>query len=102
MHVMRKTFIKRISIRLHRPGFLLFFCCYFFCSGISQSTKTDSLKQTSQSGAVTTEADQLNALSKKYWLKNLDSSVYYAQKALQLSQKLDYKRGMAESYRNRA
>jgi len=67
---------------------LLFFCCHFFYNGISQSNKSDSVK-----------ADRLNTLGKQYWIKNFDSSIYYAQKALQLSQALNYKRGIAESWR---
>jgi tetratricopeptide (TPR) repeat protein len=81
-------------LQRHRLIGLLFFCCCFFYNGMSQSNKSNQLSEDS------VKVDQLNALSKQYWLKNFDSSVYYAQKALQLSESLNYKRGIAESYRN--
>src|SRR4051812_41310889 len=71
-----------------RLAVLLLFCCHFFYNGFPQSNKADSIK-----------IDRLNALGKQYWQKNFDSSIYYAQKALQLSQTLNYKRGIAESWR---
>jgi signal transduction histidine kinase len=95
---MKKTFLQKIAIPLRRSGVLLF-CCYFFCSGIYQSNKNDILKQPGDLMPDSIKVDQLNALGKKYWMKNFDSSIYYAQKALQLSQALDYKRGIAESWR---
>ena len=99
MHFMTRIFFQRISIQLRRLV-LLFFCCCFFCIGISQSNKIDILKQAEGFRADSIKVDQLNALSKQYWTKNLDSSIYYAQKGLQLSQTLNYKMGIAESYRN--
>jgi tetratricopeptide (TPR) repeat protein len=69
----------------------------FFLLRQPQSTGN---KRVGPTVADSIKVDQLNALSKKYWMKNLDSSVYYAQKALQLSQTSEYNRGVAESYRN--
>jgi signal transduction histidine kinase len=63
--------------------------------GISQSTK-----QNKDFSADSLEVDQLITSSKHYWQKNFDSSIYFAQKALQISQGSNYKRGIAESYRS--
>ena len=91
---MKETFVQKNSTSLRRFGVLLFFCCYFLYNGNSQSTKQDQ-----NAAADSVKVDQLNALGKQYWLKHFDSSIYYAQKALQLSQTLNYKRGVAESWR---
>ncbi|MEO6289261.1 MAG: tetratricopeptide repeat protein [Ginsengibacter sp.] len=97
---MTNKFLQRIFCFHHRAMLLLFFCCFLFRDGTSQSNKKDGLTLAQEVPSDSVQADQLNALSKKYWTKNLDSSVYYAQKALKLSQKLAYTKGVAEAYRN--
>jgi signal transduction histidine kinase len=91
---MTKAFVQKISIQFRWLYVLSLFCSHFFYSGICQSNS-----DTKDFKADSMLADQLNADSKKYWQKNLDSSVFYAQKALQLSTAINYKRGIAESYR---
>ncbi len=98
--LMTKSDIHKIVRPAGRKLCLLFFWCYFFCSGNSQSNNIDTLEVTHGFGIDSTGADRLNAVSKQYWRKKIDSSVYYAQQALQLSLKLNYKKGAAEAYRN--
>src|SRR5688572_630683 len=86
---MKETFTHKISMPLRQAVASVFFCSFFY-TGISQSVQTEDSSRVAQ----------LNNSSKKYWMKNLDSSIYYAQKALQLSETLNYKKGIAESYRN--
>lgn len=98
MRVMTRTFVQTMSKQLCRLVCVLFSSCHFFSIGISQSIDTLNLTKTRR--ADTIKVDQLNAMSKQYWKKNLDSAIYFAQKALHLSQALNYKMGIAESYRN--
>ncbi len=100
MKLMEKNTAYISSIFVSRKLVLLFLCCYTFSVTFCQSSSAINSKQPHETIAGSSIADTFNVISKKYWLKNLDSSVYYAQKALQLSQRLDYKKGIAESYRN--
>ncbi len=78
--------------------FVIFYC-HFFYNGICQPNKPENLNKPKFTRADSIEFDRLNKLGKQYWMKNFDSSVYYTQKALQLSQSLNYKKGIAESWR---
>src|SRR5687768_11602376 len=89
MFFMKETFIHKTFMPLRQALASVFFCSFFY-TAISQSLQTEDNSRVAQ----------LHNSSKKYWMKNLDSSIYYAQKALQLSETLNYKKGIAESYRN--
>jgi tetratricopeptide (TPR) repeat protein len=73
----------------------LLFAPFIFCA--YHSYATDRL----ESRQDPAEADRLNALAFESRLRNAEESLLYATRALSLSKKLDYTRGIAEAYRMR-
>src|SRR5690349_8979592 len=75
---------------------ILFFIAQIFLCAVcfAQSEKIDSLKKLldTETKEDTTRADRLLHLSASYIYDKPDSGIYYATKALQLSEKLGYKR----------
>lgn len=69
-------------------------------SSSSQTNRKDSLILASFSATGKTKADLYNAISKAYWFTNHDSSVYFAERALETAKELKYKRAEGEAYRN--
>lgn len=64
-----------------------------------EASVIDSLQQLfNQAKYDTTKVNLLNKLSEKYYNINIDSSYKYANKALILSQKINYKRGSADAF----
>jgi two-component system sensor histidine kinase/response regulator len=73
------------------------------CFGYVNRGHVDSLKTLvqsslkSQSAPDTTSINRLNALAENYFDTNPDSTIYFAQKAMELSRKINYKAGMADA-----
>jgi len=83
---------------------LSFVLCFMFLSVSvwAQQEELDSLQQLLHKQADdTSKVNTLNELSYVYYQTAVyDSELYYAQQALNLSQKLNWKRGMAVSLKN--
>lgn len=84
---------------------LSFVLCFMFCLNVSvwaQQAESDSLQHLLRTQADdTSKVNTLNELSYVYYQTAVyDSELYYAQQALNLSQKLNWKRGMAVSLKN--
>ncbi len=92
---MEKCFVHISSIFLFYRLPLLLISCYTFSLTFCQSSSTKKSQQ--QPISI---ADTLNSISKSYWYKNFDSSISYAQRALQSAEKSGYKKGIAEATRN--
>ena len=88
--------IKKASLL---PGFLIILF-FSFCKTFCQPGKMDSLKKIMLLRSDSAKADILNMISKEYSQQNFDSSIWFANQALFLSQALSYKKGIAEAYRN--
>lgn len=76
---------------------------FFICSDLSAQSELniDSLIKIIELNNENTEtADALNQAAKYYFDINIDSAIFYGKKALILSKKIVYKKGMADSYRN--
>ena len=92
---MEKSFAHISSTFLfHRLPLLLIACCTFSLT-FGQPSSTKKLQQ----GPISI-ADTLNSISKRYWYKNFDSSIYYAKQALKSAEESGYKKGIAEATRN--
>ena len=84
---------------------LSFVLCFIFCLHVNiwaQQAELDSLQQLLVKQADdTSKVKTLNELSYAYYQTAVyDSELYYAQQALTLAQKLNWKRGMAVSLKN--
>jgi len=84
---------------------LSFVLCFMFCLNVSvwaQQAESDSLQHLLRTQADdTSKVNTLNELSYVYYQTAVyDSELYYAQQALNLAQKLNWKRGMAVSLKN--
>lgn len=84
---------------------LSFVLCFMFCLNVSvwaQQAELDSLQHLLRTQADdTSKVNTLNELSYVYYQTAVyDSELYYAQQALNLAQKLNWKRGMAVSLKN--
>src|SRR5690606_22032261 len=81
---------------------ILLFCSMsmVFCQNQEQLKIDSLLKELPRLKENRTKADLLNSLSREYYLQgNRDTAFYYAQKALGLSGKLNFKKGKAISLR---
>ena len=82
---------------------LIIIIIFFSCSDLSAQSELniDSLIKIIELNNENTEtADALNQAAKYYFDINIDSAIFYGKKALILSKKTGYKKGMADSYRN--
>jgi len=82
---------------------LIIIIIFFSCSDLSAQSELniDSLIKIIELNNENTEtADALNQAAKYYFNINIDSAIFYGKKALILSKKTGYKKGMADSYRN--
>lgn len=84
---------------------LSFVLCFMFCLNVSvwaQQAELDSLQHLLRTQADdTSKVNTLNELSYVYYQTAVyDSELYFAQQALNLAQKLNWKRGMAVSLKN--
>jgi two-component system NtrC family sensor kinase len=81
-------------------SFFVIICIHCFClASQGQNSKIDSLKKILPSFSGIPKADLLNQIGKEYRYPNPDSATRFAKEANDLSQKLGYTRGIAESYR---
>lgn len=82
---------------------IVFFKIQYSCAQNQVSTRTDSLLNTLQhhSREDTSKVNLLNAISREYYITNCEnpSSLTYAQNALDLAKKLEYKKGQAIALR---
>ena len=84
--------------------FLLLMLLIFASRGIAAQEKLtnptiDSLKSVLQSVEGTQRVDLLNHIGYNYYYFNNDSTATYAQRALELAEKLDYQKGLSEAQR---
>jgi serine phosphatase RsbU (regulator of sigma subunit) len=85
--------------KLYLPAILLLIL--FFNTFQTKAGVIDSLlKLYDQARYDTTKVNITNKLSEKYYNINIDSSYYYANKALKLSFNINYKKGKADAYSN--
>jgi len=88
-----------------RNSISLFTLFYFLSSGFNLFSQNE-IKKDSLLNVVTVNnenietTDALNQLAKYYFNRNIDSAILFSKRALLLSQKLSYKQGIADSYRN--
>lgn len=66
----------------------------------AQQTPADSIRRKINAASGQEKVQQLNALSKLYWITAYDSSVYYANRALAEARGIGFKAGIAEAWRN--
>lgn len=91
------------TISIRSVTYYILFSLFFIKISNAQNNKlTDSLKNVlSKSGSDTTRVNLLNQLSIAYYdIENADSSMHYANQALQEAKKINYKKGLARAYRN--
>lgn len=73
----------------------------FTSFGVANRGRVDSLKtlveSTKKKAPDTTSINRLNSLAANYFDSNPDSTIYYAQKSMVLSRKIDYKAGVADA-----
>ncbi len=110
---MLKTFLRNIICRTHLSKynlfkseqflfpyfFLLFIFCISFHTSFSQSRKTDSLQNILK--LTKDDTSRVNILNLLFLEEEFNDAVKaneYANEALELSQKIDYKKGLADSY----
>jgi len=86
-----KTIIKIV--------FLLLFSL-FFKNAISQSVSDSLLKELSIAQEDTSKVNLLNNLAYELRTADKEKALSYAKQAAKLAEKLDFKRGMADAYRN--
>ena len=89
-------------IRNYITFFILFYFLFYGLRLFSQNEiNKDSLLNIVNINKENIETtDALNHLAKYYFNRNIDSAILFSKKALLLSQKLSYKQGIADSYRN--
>lgn len=81
---------------------LLINCIIYSTVGFSQNSTIDSLKNIIRTTKTdTSKVNTYNQLAFAFKESNLDSTFYYSQKALDLSQKIKYNNGLANGYINR-
>lgn len=68
--------------------------------GIAQSRTTDSLQALLQNAKDTTRVNLLNQLSAAYWYIDPQKTIQYASEAIELGEKLDFKKGITTGYNN--
>lgn len=91
------------SMKQKYATILIIIIIFFSCSDLSAQSELniDSLIKIIELNNENTEtADALNQAAKYYFDINIDSAIFYGKKALILSKKTGYKKGMADSYRN--
>jgi signal transduction histidine kinase/DNA-binding response OmpR family regulator len=81
---------------------ILLLCACLICTGqgIAQSRATDSLAALLQNAKDTTRVNLLNQLSAAYWYIDPQKTIQYASEAIELGEKLDFKKGIATGYNN--
>lgn len=83
--------------------FLIFISLGIDCFSQGVKKKTDSLlSELKTQRENITQCNILNELSKSYHMVNPEEGLKYAEKAYQLSSQIDYKKGIAGSYLNKA
>lgn len=65
-----------------------------------ESTKDDSLLKEFNTGEDTTRVNILNKLSEEFTYVNSDLAIRYANKALELSEQINFRKGLSKSYSN--
>nr|MBA3705395.1 tetratricopeptide repeat protein [Bacteroidota bacterium] len=79
----------------------LFLCFFCICISVlkAQQNKIDSLQKILLTAKEdTTKVNTLNALAMELRRDNTDTAIYFARKALTLSEKINFKPGTAEAY----
>jgi signal transduction histidine kinase/Tfp pilus assembly protein PilF len=66
----------------------------------SEQTKLDSLKSLAESSSGKEKVQYLNEIGKQYWGDSSDKTLLYSEEALELSKKIKYKKGEAQSLNN--
>lgn len=79
---------------------LLYTCLICTGQGIAQSRTTDSLLALLQNAKDTTRVNLLNQLSAAYWYIDPQKTIQYASQAIELGEKLDFKKGITTGYNN--
>ncbi len=87
-----------------RPIVLLFLICFNFSNGFGQQVKDsqyqiDSLKSQMVYAEDSIKVDLLNQIAYNFYYYQNDSTDKYAQKAIDLAQALNYKKGLSEAQR---
>jgi len=75
-----------------RSGYILLFICATQTI-LAQNRTLDSLRESLPKLEGKIKADVLNAISKQLWESKSDSAIFFADSALKLSKKINYRRG---------
>lgn len=76
---------------------LLIFLLLIFSLNLFSQTKIDNLKADLANAEGENEIELLNSLAKEYWAISNETSQEYANKALELAENANYKRGIADA-----
>ncbi|WP_291724342.1 tetratricopeptide repeat protein [Bernardetia sp.] len=88
-------------MNVNYPIFLSFLILFLFSKNSFAQTQIDSLQRELQNTTTdTTKVNLYNELAFEMCLRNIDSALLYADKGLQLAQKIDFKRGVFTNYEN--
>ena len=102
-HICRWLFAKKNCFYLKAIYGLLFFLLVFFiCPLFAQREKIDSLKHILPELKDSARINCLNELSEAHVSHQTDSAKMFAQQALKEAEKINYKKGMAAAWVNRA
>src|SRR5260221_14519955 len=86
-----------MKIIRHKIFLFIFFLLYAFIA-YTQNKTIDSLQKMLQFQKDSNKINTLNALAYEVCRNNPDTAIYFANEALQLATKLNYKSGIADSY----
>jgi tetratricopeptide (TPR) repeat protein len=96
----RSSFV-RMKIRLLVIIILSVFSCSVFAQGMDDKEDINSLlKKLTLQNADTALADIYARLCFRYCTSNPDSALWYGNKAMELSTKINYAKGIADAYNN--
>jgi tetratricopeptide (TPR) repeat protein len=79
---------------------LLHVCLFCSIDGVAQSRTLDSLQSLLRDSKDTSRVNLLNQLSSAYWYSDPQKTILYAKEALELANKLNFKKGITKGYNN--